>query len=259
MSLGGEMTVEQILPWVLLLSIVAFAAWWIFRSSERSRKTDFRVITVSAILVLMTGGFIFWQSGCQESVKLVSQKPSDPKTGSEKPSDIKGPEPCPSSDKNLFKTLPKGLVVPLDGGDYLHLVNQSESFLGFSKYFLDVSKYNSESDLVFSNQLRTLSMYLSTASMTIKDGYLFFFRQIDSDPRTFELSRIDLSSGAVINKEVEFSDSIGIVKALRAGLDNRVVFVASKVVADSLNYSSEECDWFIKSENVLSAISLDSG
>ncbi|MGA0162769.1 MAG: hypothetical protein ACO3LE_00775 [Bdellovibrionota bacterium] len=63
MSLGGEMTVEQIVPWVLLASILAFAAWWIFRPSSRSRKADFRVITASAVMLIMTGGFIFWQSG----------------------------------------------------------------------------------------------------------------------------------------------------------------------------------------------------
>ena len=57
------MVLEQILPWVLLASLVGFTAWWVFRPSARSRKTDFRVITASAVLVLMTGGFMFWQSG----------------------------------------------------------------------------------------------------------------------------------------------------------------------------------------------------
>jgi hypothetical protein len=250
MSLGGEMTVEQILPWVLLLSIVAFAAWWIFRPSVRPRKTDFRVITASAVLVLMTGGFIFWQSGFREFVKPGSQRPSD---------SIKGSGPCLSSEENSFKTLPQGLVIPLNGGDYLHLVKQSESFLEVSKYFLEVSKYNSASDLVFSKKLRALNMYLSTASMTIKDGYLFFFRKTHIGKPIFELSRIDLSSGAVINKEVEFPDSIGIVKAVRAGGDNRVVFVASAAPSHSLNSSDGACEWVFKSENILSAISLDSG
>ena len=77
------MTVEQILPWVLLLSIVAFAGWWIFRPSVRPRKTDFRVITASAVLVLMTGGFIFWQSGFRgnedqvPSLATVEVRPDD--------------------------------------------------------------------------------------------------------------------------------------------------------------------------------------
>jgi hypothetical protein len=49
--------------WLILLSVLALSSWWVFRTSARSRKTDFRVIAASAVMVLMSGGFVFWQSG----------------------------------------------------------------------------------------------------------------------------------------------------------------------------------------------------
>ena len=57
------MTISSFLPWIILLSVVAFTAWWIFRPSARTRKTDSRVIMASTLLVIMSGSFVLWQSG----------------------------------------------------------------------------------------------------------------------------------------------------------------------------------------------------